>query len=427
MADDLSAPLGQNKAPRRKRRVPLAVLYAVLGLASTFVVVLAGWAMLVDEPFGGEPLAIVSTELKTVAAAASKPEDITIVRPSAGGPGGNAATHPNRYDGPAQDTAAATPPPAGKTITIIDGTSGKREQVVIPEPTGQKAPAPDKALTESSRHGQLPKIAADGSRAADVYARPVKPLPDRPDAPRIAVVVSGLGIGATATNDALNNLPGAVTLAFAPYAENLERLVARARNDGHEVLLQVPMEPQDYPENDPGPQTLLTSLDAGQNVDRLHWLMSRMQGYVGLMNFMGARFTASEPALQPVMKEANKRGLLFLDDSSSPRSIAGQVAGASGLAFAKADLTIDNIPSPAEIDRALGRLEAMARDRGLAVGVASALPASVDRITKWAKAAEGRGVLLVPISAAVKQPLEGGKQTTENRATVDGRKRAEPR
>ena len=58
-------------------------------------------------------------------------------------------------------------------------------------------------------------------------------------------------------------------------------LVARARGEGHEVLLQVPMEPFDYPDNDPGPQTLLTSLDAGQNIDRLHWLMSRFQGYVG--------------------------------------------------------------------------------------------------------------------------------------------------
>jgi polysaccharide deacetylase 2 family uncharacterized protein YibQ len=424
MADDLSAPLGQNKAPKRTRRVPLAVPYTVLGLASVFVAVLAGWAMIVDDPFGGEPLAIVPTDLQAVAAT-SKPEDGTIVRPAPGEAGGKTA-RPNRYDGPAHETP---PPaaPAGKTITIIDGTSGKREQVVIPDRTEQKPAALDKALTEPSRHGPLPKVAADGSRAADVYARPVKALPDRPDAPRIAIVVGGLGIGATATGDALGNLPAAVTLAFAPYGDNLERLAARARNDGHEVLLQVPMEPLDYPENDPGPQTLLTSLDAGQNIDRLHWLMSRMQGYVGLANYMGARFTASEPALLPVMKEASKRGLLFLDDSSSSRSIAGQVAGASGLAFAKADVIVDATPTAADVDRALARLEAMARDRGLAVGVASALPVSVDRISKWAKGAEGRGVLLVPISAAAKRPMETGKQTTENRAAGDARKRTESR
>jgi polysaccharide deacetylase 2 family uncharacterized protein YibQ len=161
------------------------------------------------------------------------------------------------------------------------------------------------------------------------------------------------------------------------------------------------MEPFDYPDNDPGPQTLLTSLDAAQNVDRLHWLMSRFPGYVGIANTMGGRFTASEQALSPVLREAAKRGLIYLDDGSSTRSLASQIAGANNLAFAKADLVIDAVPAPADVDRALGRLEAMARDRGVAVGVASALPVSIERIAKWAKAAESRGVLLVPITAVV--------------------------
>ena len=98
------------------------------------------------------------------------------------------------------------------------------------------------------------------------------------------------------------------------------------------------MEPFDYPDNDPGPQTLLTSLDAEQNIDRLHWLMSRFQGYVGIANYMGARFTASEQALAPVLRETAKRGLIYFDDGSSPRSLAGQIAGANNLAFAKADV-----------------------------------------------------------------------------------------
>ena len=195
----------------------------------------------------------------------------------------------------------------------------------------------------------------------------MKAIAGKPNAPRIAIVVGGLGIGAGATNDALGKLPAAVTLALAPYGNNLAALAARARADGHEVLLQVPMEPFDYPDNDPGPQTLLTSLDAGQNIDRLQWLMSRFQGYVGIVNAMGARFTASDAALAPVLREAGKRGLLYLDDGSSQRSLAGQIAGAHNLAFAKADLTIDAVPSGADVDRALGAPRnhgARARHRG---------------------------------------------------------------
>jgi hypothetical protein len=164
------------------------------------------------------------------------------------------------------------------------------------------------------------------------------------------------------------------------------------------------MEPFSYPENDSGPQTLLTALTPQQNLDRLHWVMSRFQGYVGIINMMGARFTASEQSFAPILQEIAKRGLIFVDDGANPRSVAGRVAGADNLPFAKAEIAVDAVPTPVEIDRALGRLETAAREHHVAVGIASALPASIDQIAKWAKAAESRGVILVPITAVAKKP-----------------------
>jgi len=168
--------------------------------------------------------------------------------------------------------------------------------------------------------------------------------------------------------------------------------------------LQLPMEPFDYPDNDPGPQTLLTSLGPEQNIDRMHWLMSRFNGYVGVANYMGSRFTANDVSFAPMLREVAKRGLMYLDDGTSPRSLAGQIAGANGLPFAKANVVLDAVPTPNEIDRALARLEGMARETGIAVGVATALPVSIARIANWAKNAEARGFLLVPISAAAVKP-----------------------
>jgi polysaccharide deacetylase 2 family uncharacterized protein YibQ len=244
-------------------------------------------------------------------------------------------------------------------------------------------------------------VAQDGTRPADTYARPVKtPQGGTPDGPRVIIVVGGLGIGAGNTMEAISKLPAPVTLAFTPYGNDIEQYVSRARADNHEVLLQVPMEPFDYPDNDPGPQTLLSTLAGEQNVDRLHWLFSRFQGYVGVTNYMGARFTASEQAMAPVLREVARRGLIYVDDGSSPRSVANQIAGANNLPFAKTDLVLDSVSSPAEIDKALARLEAMARDRGVAVGYASALPVTIERIATWAKAAQTRGIVLSPVSAA---------------------------
>jgi polysaccharide deacetylase 2 family uncharacterized protein YibQ len=384
--DDLGTPLGQGKT--RKRRglpaLPLAPLSAIcLALP---IVLFAGWAIFADDPLGGEPMAVAPA----------------VVMADAGPAGTAPATAPAATPGGDKGQPPAKAPPANKkTVTIIDGTSGTRREVEIPgAPDGPPA-ATEERFSESSRHGPLPKIAADGTRPADAFAQPVRPIAGKANAPRIAIVVGGLGIGANGTADALRKLPGPITLAFAPYGGNLESQVKRARESGHEVLLQVPMEPFDYPDNDPGPQTLLTTLDAGQNLDRLHWLMSRFQGYVGIVNHMGGRFSASEQALGPVLREAAKRGLIYFDDASSTRSLASQIAGANNLAFAKANLVIDAVPTPAEVDRALARLETAARARGVAVGFAGALPVSIDRIARWIKAAESRGIQLVPITAVV--------------------------
>jgi polysaccharide deacetylase 2 family uncharacterized protein YibQ len=382
VTDDLTTPLGQNDTKKGRAAVPLALRQATAGVLALSLGVFALWAATTEDPFGGEPMVIVSAE--PAASPPPKPGEMTPPVKIESGP---------RPDGPA---------PGTKTVTIIDGSSGKREEVLIPAPAGVSSAnpsGPNSRLLETSRHGPIPKVGPDGARAAEVYAQPVKMVPGRPDGPRIAVVVSGLGIGASGTAEALAKLPAPVTFAFAPYSSDLERLAARARADGHEVLLQVPMEPFDYPDNDPGPQTLLTSLASEQNVDRLHWLMSRFQGYVGVANYMGARFTASERALSPVLQEVAKRGLIYVDDGTSSRSSASQIAGAHNLPFAKGEIALDAVPTPVEIDRALARLEAMARERGIAVGVATALPAAIDRIAKWTKAAESRGFVLVPISA----------------------------
>jgi len=351
------------------------------GVLGGVIAVFVLWAAIAHDPMGGEPHARVSLVApETLEVAAPKPAP----RPDTSKPE-QAAVQPEK--------------PAGTTITIIDGSSGKRQEVTIPNTTDSKRTPAETRLLETSRHGLIPRIAPDGTRPAEAYARKAAiSEKGNPDGPQVAIIIGGLGVSASSSADALSKLPGAVTFAFTPYGNELETLVGRARDKGHEVLLQVPMEPFDYPDNDPGPQTLLTSLSADQNVDRLHWLFSRMQGYVGITNYMGARFTASDNAMAPVLREVSRRGLIYVDDASSPRSVAGQISGANKLPFVKSDVAIDAVPSAAEIDNALRRLESAARERGLAVGYSSALPASIDRIAKWAKAAQTRGITLVPVS-----------------------------
>src|SRR5204863_856004 len=270
------------------------------------------------------------------------------------------------------------------------GASGKRQDVVIGgEAAGagdnktdaEAAPATamigiDQRLLEKSRYGMIPLV-ADGLKPFTVYAAEA----DRAKAakmPVVAIVIGGLGVGAAKTADAIMKLPPAVTLAFTPYGSDPGKLAERARAQRHEILLQIPMEPFDYPDNDPGPQTLLATLGPEQNLDRLYWHLSRFQGYAGIANFMGARFVATDAVMQPVIREAAKRGLGYFDDGTSPRSVAPSLAAGQALPFAKAAVTIDAVPTSAEIDRSLARLEGLAKERGIAAGTASALPISVE-------------------------------------------------
>ncbi|MGP0093499.1 MAG: divergent polysaccharide deacetylase family protein [Xanthobacteraceae bacterium] len=420
--DDLNAPLGLDLPKKRRFVLPVSASTLVMAALGLSLVVFAGWIIMVDDPLGGEPLAVVPTAVRAPAEAKNQtraPETVD-AKPDA------KPAAPGRYDGPALQPSASPAPPAptttpsgGKIVTIIDGTSGKRQEVVLSAAADNKAapsdgrsasaepksvPKAEARLLETTRHGSIPRIGEDGARPADTYASAAASAAAKPDVPRIALVVGGLGVGAGSTTEALAKLPAAVTLTFAAYGTDADRWVARARSEGHEILLQVPMEPFDYPDNDPGPQTLLTSLAAEQNLDRLYWLMSRFQGYVGLTNFMGARFTASEPSLAPVLREVAKRGLIYVDDGSSPRSLAGQIAGANSLPFVKADVMLDAVPTPAAMDRALNQLESIARDRGFAVGFATALPATISRLSAWAKTTEGRGLTLVPITTVLAKP-----------------------
>jgi polysaccharide deacetylase 2 family uncharacterized protein YibQ len=396
-ADDLSTPLGQ-KTERRKRRfrMPFTAMQALAVLLGLFLAAFAGFAIFNDNPFGGEP--IIRIALHQPVPAAARP---AMSSPDASEPAGKSAP---RQAAPAEQ----------KTITIIDGSSGARRDVVISGDATDMAEADgapvsmagiDPRLLEKTRYGMIP-VASDGLKPFMVYAADA----DRVKAakmPVVAIVVTGLGVGAAKTADAIMKLPSAVTLAFTPYGSDPTKLAERARTQRHEILLQIPMEPFDYPDNDPGPQTLLTTLSPEQNLDRMYWQLSRIQGYAGIANFMGGRFVVTDAAMQPIIQEAAKRGLGYFDDGSAPRSVAPALAAGQAMPFASADSTIDAVPTAAEIDRALAKLEALAKERGIAVGVTSALPISIERIAIWTKGLESRGIMLVPLTTAMLKSKSG--------------------
>jgi len=382
---DLDKPGGAS--PRRRGGAPGAralATMALIGIGIGAVGYLAG-----EADHAGEPFARVDI-------APADPQSVGSIAKDGRNP---------QEEAPAQRLASTGPEieaDSGVTVVRPGGGSAPGALVIrIPDNIGpiKLATAPDPRLVERTELGPLPRIGVDGARPAQVYARPVPAAAK--GRPRIALVIGGLGLSDQTTASAVTGLPGEVSLAFAPYGASLKAQAAKAREAGHEILLQMPMEPFDYPRNNPGPQTLTTDAAAAQNLERLHWAMGRASGFVGIVNFLGARFTADEAALTPILQDLAERGLIFVDDGSSARSIAPAIAASLRLPVRRADIVIDAAPDAAAIDSALGRLEQLARDKGLASASGSALPVTIERLSRWATGLAERGIDLVPVTATV--------------------------
>ncbi|WP_417767988.1 divergent polysaccharide deacetylase family protein [Stappia sp.] len=384
--NDLSTPLGLGK--KRYLNLPLGLIGA--GVITVLLTTAMVWIGVVNDPLGGEPTASVPLE-RSLDGLSARDFGVVEIRPSlpdqgqeAGqGPGQRAETLGPRFE----------PKPAGEQ------NSGPHPSEAARASTASLSVRPDARVIEAGPHGALPAVSESGLRPLDVYARPASQ--SFSSVPKIAIIVGGLGLSQTGTQAAIDRLPPDITLAFAPYGASIDRWMQQARRDGHELLLQLPMEPFDYPDNDPGPHTLLVSNSAGELRDRLAWLLSRMSNYVGVMNYMGARFTATETSLELLFGEITRRGLMYVDDGSSSRSNATATASGMRTPFSHADLVIDDVPRPKEITARLLQLEGTARAQGIAVGVASALPVTIDELAKWSRDLEERGLQLVPISASI--------------------------
>lgn len=280
------------------------------------------------------------------------------------------------------------------TIETSGGPAGEAGDSPLIEPAENGT----SDLVEEGPYGPIP-VTRGGRQPWRVHAREYSDTTSRP---RIAIVISGLGLNRRTTEDAINNLPSDVTLAFSPYGQDLQTWAVEARRAGHELLVMVPMEPLDYPVNDPGPHSLLTSLSPAENIDKLHYVMSRFGNYVGLMNDMGSRFTASEESLRPLMSDLQRRGVIFVDARTTGATIIPGVARSYGVPTVSNSRYIDNVAAGREIDRYLEELEDLARARGSAVGIGRAYPVTIARVAAWSMTLAERGINLAPVTAIVR-------------------------
>ncbi len=362
--------------------------HPVLGMATAagfFVVCAAVLVTLTGDPKAGTP--VVRLSLARVSQTDAPPgwREALPTEPKADAPFNAATVELSTITSDSADPAESAAASGGQAIITISGDT----RVDGAQAAGSGLPqAPLPGLSVQGPAGILPVIGADGRTPAQAYARPAAVGAK----PKVALIVGGLGLNAKTTQEAIQGLPPEVTLSFAPYAEGLQGWIDMARAAGHEVLLETPMEPKDYPDNDPGPYTLMADGQSAETTRRLEWLLSRATGYFGVTNYLGAKFVQSPGAMAILSADLRERGLAFIDDGT-----ASQIGG--GLLRASADRVVDDQLDGTAIDAQLTALETQATRSGRALGSGFAYPITLQEAARWAVGLDARGFQLVPASA----------------------------
>ena len=381
MADELRQPLRRRRfSDRLKALRPSGLVLASLAVA----VIAAGgatWLAITPYPDAGEPsvtvkVAPLSDPVETASVANNKKPADDMIK--------------------AGDLAPEDAP-AEPQITIVGG--GEEASLQRPSRKQPLAPAPQKSVSQKGPFGLLPRISGSGQTPFNVYARDVDPKILASDRPKVALLIGGMGLNTGLTLKAIADLPPEVSFAFAPYGNALQRLVDKARAAGHEAFLQVPMEPFGYPSINPGERTLLAAPDDGSNLDNLMWFMGRFSGYVGIINYMGARFAANDAALRPVLTQMKTRGLVFVDDGTLSGGQFDKTSQAVGLDFVHSSRIIDTSSNVDDIVANLKKLEDAANGGALVLGTGSGLASTIEAVSGWARNLDARGIMLVPASS----------------------------
>ncbi len=290
--------------------------------------------------------------------------------------------------------------PDGEVVITIAGHKNQAVEARTASltPPVRAIPDPDAALLSNTALGQIPRIAPDGRKALRYYARRFEG--DR-SSPRIAIIVGGLGLNAAVTERAIDDLPPEVSLSFAPYAKNLDFWTRKARLAGHEVLIELPMEGYGANNQALGAAALLSSRSEQENLQRLDWLMARFGAYVAATNYLGAKFSANEDAMAPVLNRLKDAGVGYIDDTGAATRAGAQ----SGVAMAMVSRMIPAAADDADlraVKRELAQLEQIAERDGFALGKTYAYAATIDELAQWTKSLEAKGYANAPASSLLR-------------------------
>ena len=269
----------------------------------------------------------------------------------------------------------------------------------LPKYTDAEPGQPRVTLEEKPRATKPQQLAAAVS-SAETWRKNAVPFADLNSRPLVAIVIDDVGIDRPRSKRAWE-LAGPLTMSFLPYAKDLREQARTARARGHELMLHLPMEPNGR--NDPGPNALLVSLPDSELRQRTVAALDSFDGYAGVNNHMGSRFTAFRPGMETVLRQFKGRGLMFLDSRTTAQSVGDQVAQEIGLPGMVRHVFLDDDESLESVRRKLAETEAMARRQGFVVAIGHPHETTLQALGEWLPGLPAKGLALAPATAVLRK------------------------
>lgn len=320
-----------------------------------------------------------------------KPEDIKDV-PSES----NIAEHGNDADEQEEAKKSSKQP----SLAQVDDADDSAEEVPLEQKNKQELPAELSWMNEDyigppMSQNRLDIISGFNSKK-DLEVKKVS-VSELSDKPVVVIVIKGLGLSSSTTEHALE-LPKNITLGFSPYSPSIQEWAKKARDKGHEIVLNIPMETKDYNLNDPGPYAVITSASKEDNNTRLKMLLSLIDGYEAVYSETEEVFTKSVQSIKPFLEFLKGQGKYYIYGGGYAEFSLIQVAESIKYPILVNDIILDDVISEQGINEQFREIERRARERGYVVVMAHPYPITIRMLERWLPQVESRGIDVAPIS-----------------------------
>jgi len=199
------------------------------------------------------------------------------------------------------------------------------------------------------------------------HTRPSRPPVKRPR-PVVSIIIDDMGYKRDLA-EKFCQLEAPLTFSVFPFSPFKTNIIKSASDHGNEIMLHLPMEPNEYPRVDPGPGALLSSMTPDELIDQLNRNLDDVPLAKGVNNHMGSRLTSSSFRMNQIFSILKKRDLFFIDSRTTAETVAWQSARLLQVPFAQRDIFLDHVQERAFVEKQIRALVKTARQHGGAMGI----------------------------------------------------------